>query len=173
MGVSLIRSRFAVVCAAVVGYVTAGAGLSPVHAAMPGLQVAQSTVAAAAVSQTDIVGPPGSGSFGQVLRVLPNGNLVVSDRLFDLGGIPDVGAVYLYNGATNALISRVTGSASGDMVGSRVDVLSATSPNANSFVISTSTFDNGGVVDVGAVTWVNGATGLNGEVSAANSLIEN
>ncbi|MGB8253603.1 MAG: hypothetical protein WCF08_10340, partial [Anaerolineaceae bacterium] len=69
-------------------------------------------------TQSDIVGPPGSGQFGDSVAALPNGNIVVTDPLYDDGMITDVGAVYLYNGATRALISTLTGSTAGDAVGS-------------------------------------------------------
>ena len=39
---------------------------------------------AAAASQVDIAGPPGSGILGAV-TVLPNGNIVVSDPYYDAG----------------------------------------------------------------------------------------
>jgi hypothetical protein len=48
-------------------------------------------------SQTDIVGPPGSGAFGTAVVVLPNGNIVVTDPFYDALGIQDVGAVFLYS----------------------------------------------------------------------------
>ena len=68
-------------------------------------------------TQTDILGPVGSGEFGSV-TVLPNGNIVVVDTGYDAPGpIIDVGAVYLYNGATGALISTLTGSSANDWVG--------------------------------------------------------
>src|SRR5690242_8346552 len=68
---------------------------------------------------TDLVGPPGSLRFGTVVTALPNGNIVVTDPFFDLGGpspAVSVGAVYLYNGATGALISMLTGSNAFDRV---------------------------------------------------------
>ena len=67
---------------------------------------------AEAATQIEIAGPAGSEQFGQKVVVLPSGNIVVTDPFYDAPGpIPDVGAVYLYNGATGTLISMLTGSA--------------------------------------------------------------
>ena len=65
------------------------------------------------------------------------------------------------------MISRLTGSKFADRVGSGgITVLA----NGN-FVVVSYLWDNGALQNAGAVTWVNGFTGLNGEVSAANSLV--
>ena len=63
----------------------------------------------------DIVGPTGSGAFGASSTVLPNGNIVVTDPLFDrqIPVVADVGAVYLYR-PDGTLISRITGSTADD-----------------------------------------------------------
>lgn len=113
-----------------------------------------------------INGPAGSGYFGSV-TVLPNGNFVVIDHLYDDGALQDVGAVYLYNGATKALISTLKGSTANDMVGSgRATILS----NGN-FVVVSHNWHNGAAAEAGAVTWINATTGLSGIVSSANSLV--
>ena len=94
-----------------------------------------------AATQTDLIGPPGSGVFGQQVVVLPNGNIVVADPDYDAPGpITDTGAVYLYNGVTGALISRLTGSAVDDQVGYSVEALS----NGN-YVVSSPYWDNGAI----------------------------
>ena len=122
---------------------------------------------AAAAAQWDIAGPAGSGRFGETVTVLPNGNIVVTDPGYDVGGKANVGAVYLYEGATGTLISALIGGAANDQVGSHgVTVLS----NGNYVVISPY-WDNGGATDAGAVTWGNGGAGASGQVSAANSLV--
>ena len=131
--------------------------------------VAGSNVALAG-AQTDIVAPAGSGEFGYPALVLSNGNYVVVDPLFDKAGVADVGAVYLYNGATRQLISTLTGSTAGDRIGEfEVDEVG----NSNFVVLSPDWTNASGapIVKVGAVTWVSGTTGLNGVVSPANSLV--
>jgi hypothetical protein len=116
---------------------------------------------------SDLLGPPGSQSFGQAAVVLPNGNYVVTDPFFDSATAVDVGAVYLYSGSTNTVISALTGSTAGDKVGSgNVWVLS----NGN-YVVPSTLWDSGAVADVGAVTWGSATSGVSGVVSASNSLI--
>lgn len=114
----------------------------------------------------EITGPAGSGDFGLSTVVLTNGNYVLADPYYDEAGITDRGAVYLYNGQTHQLISVLKGGTASDKVGYDIEVLS----NGN-FVVVSPDWDNGSVVDVGAVTWCNGVTGLNGFVSSTNSLI--
>lgn len=165
--------------------------------------------------------------FGDLVVPLSTGNVVITSPGDDAGGI-DFGAVYLFNGATGALISTLTGSSPGDFdaspwgqaavtplsngnyvvtsngaqrgavtFGNGMTGVSGTVSPANS-LIGTATFDflgggfdgrgvlalsngnyvvvspmwdNGAVVDAGAVTWGNGSTGTVGPVSAANSLV--
>ena len=64
-----------------------------------------------------INGPLGSGQFGKSITILPNGNYIVTDPYFDNASI-DVGAVYLFNGKTHAIISTLTGSTANDQIGS-------------------------------------------------------
>ena len=103
--------------------------------------------------------------------MLPNGNIVVTDPGYDAPGpsgpIIDVGAVYLYNGATGALISTLTGSTAGDQVGNRgVTVLAN-----GDYVVQSLYWHNGDAPKAGAVTWGNSVTGVSGVVSKANSLV--
>jgi len=129
-----------------------------------GSALTSATPAYAASNQFDINGPAGSGEFGYNVTTLPNGNFVVADPYFDAAGpIVDVGAVYLYNGATHALISTLTGSQANDSVGgSSLIALS----NGN-FIVVSSNWNAGR----GAATFVNGTTGLTGTVSSSNSLV--
>ncbi len=122
-----------------------------------------------AATQIDIAGPAGSGAFGTSVTVLPNGNIVVTDPYYDAGEIADVGAVYLYDGATGAQISALTGSTAGDQVGYD-DVIVLRNGN---YVVRSTLWDNvaTGAVDAGAVTWGSGASGVSGVVSATNSLV--
>ncbi len=130
------------------------------------------TLAAALVAvaslQINIVGPSGSVHFGQQVVALPNGNIIVIDPYYDAPGpVNNVGAVYLYNGETRALISRLTGSTADDQVGyGGVSVLS----NGN-FVVQSPSWDNGAATDAGAATWGSSTTGITGVVTIANSLV--
>ena len=138
-----------------------------------GIQASDSPTVSSAV-QTDIIGLEGSGAFGTMVKALPNGNFVVTDPSYDIpSGAANVGAVYLYNGATLTVISTLKGSTANDAVGSSgVTVLT----NGN-FVVKSPSWDisSGGInlgnVNVGAVTWCSAATGCNGIVSGSNSLI--
>lgn len=116
---------------------------------------------------TKVTGPSGSGRFGSSVTVLTNGNYVVTDPRYSQDGISDVGAVYLYNGQTNSLISKITGSTAGDLIGySGVMAL----PSGN-FVIRSEHWNNGSANQAGAVTWASGVTGVSGVVSSINSLV--
>lgn len=122
--------------------------------------------------QLDITGPAGSTAFGRTVTVLPNGNIVVTDPAFTppvvnapqgLGGI---GAVYLHS-PTGTLISTLTGTQTNDSIGSGgITVLK----NGN-FVIHSPSWDRGGIVDAGAVTWASGVSGISGVVGIENSLV--
>ncbi len=115
----------------------------------------------------NIKGPEGSGQFGKTVTVLTNGNYVVTDPLYDDGGFVDVGAVYLYNGSTHALISTLKGSTANDQVGNA----GVTALSNSNFVVSSTYWTNGTAVKAGAVTWGNGISGVSGVVSSSNSLV--
>jgi hypothetical protein len=121
----------------------------------------------AAAQNIDIVGPSGSGAFGTTVTALPNGNIVVTDPGFDAPGLADAGAVYLYNGATQALISTMKGTSVNDQLGSAgITVLT----NGN-FVVASTVWDNAGVFNAGAATWCSKTAGCPAAVTAANSLV--
>ena len=115
----------------------------------------------------DLVGPVGSGSFGGQFYTLANGNFVVVDSDFDSPTAVDVGAVYFYNGANHALVSTLTGTTAGDSVGSG-GIVELTNGN---FVVISTNWDNGLVVNAGAATWVSGTLGLNAAVAPSNSIV--
>jgi hypothetical protein len=117
---------------------------------------------ALATTTIDLIGPPGSGSFGEQVLVLGNGNTVVVDPGFDSQTHADVGAVYLYSSSLD-LLAVLTGDGASDQIGSGgVEVLS----NGHLVVVSPSWKGN-----CGAVTWIDASTGLDGVVSESNSLI--
>lgn len=124
-------------------------------------------IGTAIAAQVVIGGPGGSGSFGEAVTVLPNGNIVVVDTGADaIGSIADVGAVYLYR-PTGVLISTLRGSSAGDAVGNGgITVL-----ETGNFVVSSPNWRNGAASNAGAVTFVAASSGINGAVSAANSLV--
>lgn len=123
----------------------------------------------------DIKGPEGTDYFGTHLYVLQNGNYVVVDPSYDSDSVSNVGALFLYNGRTHALISKLTGSHRDDFrlwdglsyVYYDIYIL----PNSSNFIVFNYFWDNGYIGDAGAITFINGDIGLNGVISASNSLI--
>lgn len=123
-----------------------------------------------AVGQIDITAPAGSNEFGRSVTVLPNSNIVITAR-----GVDDRGVVHLYS-PTGSLISTLSGSSSGDLIGSTVttplgDLPGVVVLGSGHFVILSPAWDNAGAADAGAVTWGNANVGVSGVVSAANSLV--
>ncbi len=118
---------------------------------------------------TTINGPTGSEKFGEEIKVLPNGNFVIIDSYYDDGATQNVGAVYLYNGLTKQLISTLKGDQANDKVGfGGVTVLA----NGN-YVVRSLEWRYGGSSSKGAVTFCKANTGINGVVSATNSVVGN
>ena len=130
-----------------------------------------------------LVGSSPDDHVGYVTTPLPNGNYVVGSPDWDHGAIADAGAATFANG-TNGITGAVSeanslvGSSAGDRVGGMPSRFQAPIPiglittldNGN-FLLRNPFWDNGQVVDAGAVTLVDGTTGIVGEVSATNSLI--
>lgn len=124
------------------------------------------TLLTAAFSEFVDPNPSVGNFFGDTILPLITGNVVITSPYDDAGGT-DAGAVYLFDGATGALISTLTGSSDYDVVG--IDGVT-TLTNGN-YVISSSEWGNGGATEAGAVTFGNGITGVSGVVSASNSLV--
>jgi filamentous hemagglutinin family protein len=98
---------------------------------------------------------------------LTNGNYVVSSPNWN----NQVGAATLGNGATGTVgtvdaTNSLVGNVSGDEVGLYISPLT----NGN-YVVNSPFFTNGGAFDAGASTWANGASGIVGTISTANSLV--
>lgn len=129
---------------------------------LTGLIVALNAMSACAQTQ-EIQLPAGIKNF--LVNVLSNGNIVVRSQGYSEPGKSGIGAVLLYNGKTLELISMLKGATAGDQIGTNVFPL----PNGN-FVVVSSYWSDGAIYNAGAVTFVNGTTGLNGVVSASNSL---
>ena len=132
-------------------------------------QAAQPAVAhgQADKGSTNIIGPAGSVAFGTYVTVLPNGNFVVVDPSFTQSSNTNLGAVYLYNGATKTLISTLIGSHPNDFVGNNgVTVL-----QDGNFLVKSPNWKNGAAANAGAVTWCSAVSGCPAAISASNSLI--
>ncbi len=118
---------------------------------------------------TNITGGAGTVTFGVQAVTLPNGNFIVTDPNYGEGGVLNIGAVFLYNGTTFALISKLRGVTFADSVGNApIEVLTG----GNYFVVRSDLWNSpSGTADVGAVTLCSATVGCNGTVSPANSLI--
>ncbi len=110
--------------------------------------------------------PAPGNNFGETVVALSTGNVVITSPNDNAGGTA-AGAVYLFDGATGALISTLTGSHAGDHVGSG----GVTTLSDGNYVVSSPMWGNGAAASAGAVTWGNGTAGVSGAVSATNSLI--
>ena len=109
-----------------------------------------------------------------LLTVTPlnNGNYVANILNWDNGAATDAGAVTWGSGtagvagaisAANSLI----GSTTNDQVG----VGGVTQLSNGNYVVASTNWDNGAIVDAGAVTRGSGAAGVSGTISAANSFV--
>ena len=110
--------------------------------------------------------PAPGNLFGATVVALSTGNVVITSPFDDFGGT-NAGAVYLFNGATGALISTLRGSTAEDRVG----IGGVTALSNGNYVIRSVLWDNGAIANAGAVTWGSGTSGVSGTVSAANSLV--
>jgi hypothetical protein len=118
--------------------------------------------------------PSSDNYFATQVVMLATGNVVVTSQFADINGVTDAGAVYLFNGKTGALISTLFGSTASDQVGSG----GVTALSNGNFVIPSPNWDcqaalgcSGTVSNVGAVTFGSGTSGINGAVTAVNSLV--
>ncbi len=111
------------------------------------------------------------------ITVLTNGNYVVSSALWDNGAMSNAGAVTWGNGlggtigvvnASNSLV----GMTKNDMTGSEESGLNNVKALTNgNYVVVSKYWDNGIIIDAGAVTWGNGLGGTVGVISPSNSLV--
>jgi hypothetical protein len=107
------------------------------------------------------------------VTALANGNYVVQSPVWDNGAAVDAGAItwaYGSSGSTGTLsiANSLVGSSTGDGVGFAGRLRQLVNGD---LIAITPDWDNGAAVDAGAVTWLDGDTGLTGAVSAANSLV--
>jgi hypothetical protein len=124
----------------------------------------------------DQLGGGGSG-FVFHLAGLPNGNYVVGSPNWDSGDIADVGAVTLCNGVsgTSGTVSSgnsLVGSHAADQIsyttqgfGLRIDL------SSGNFLVTSAFWDNGDLVDAGAVTFGDASMGVIGPINSTNSAI--
>lgn len=117
-----------------------------------------------------LVGTRSNDEVGRYALALSGGNYVIASPLWDRGEIVDAGAATIANGNTGLFGTifagnSLMGARSGDRVGSGLLEV-----GAGNYVIASPEYDLPGAADVGAVTWANGANGVIGELTQANSL---
>lgn len=122
-------------------------------------------------SANSLVGNSSTGKIGNQIYILPNGNYVVTSTEYINGPSFNAGAVTWGNGnaGTVGVVSSansLVGTTLSDAVGTSIKILA----NSNYFVGSPS-FDNGSVINAGAVTWCSGTSATTGAVSASNSIV--
>ncbi len=118
----------------------------------------------------------GTSTFDQIgyggVTGLVNGNYVVRSFTWSNGTAGYAGAVTWGNGSTGisgavSAANSLVGTAKQDAVG-REDITALTNGN---YVVVSPGWSNASGIHVGAVTWGNGATGIAGVVTPANSLV--
>ena len=123
-------------------------------------------------SSNSLISSEANNLLGNTIMSLDNGNYVVGNGSWDNGAIVNAGAVTWGNGMTGITglansNNSLVGSTAEDRVGGR-GIIALSNGN---YVVSSPNWDNSTSVDVGAVTWCNGTTGLSGTVNSSNSLV--
>ncbi len=118
-----------------------------------------------------LVGSSENDNVGSAVTALRNGHYVLHTPDWDNDAIVDAGAVTWADGtgpSSGAVgpANSLVGSTAGDRVGSALSLLL----NGH-YVVRSPEWNNGALVDAGAVTWGDGQAGVVGTVSAANSLL--
>jgi len=103
---------------------------------------------------------------------LANGHYVINSGRVDINGVGDAGASTWVNGSgpttgTVSAANSLYGTTTMDRVAEDGAVLLAN----GHYVVRSQQWDNGAVVNAGAVTFGNGGSGITGPVSSANSLV--
>ena len=114
---------------------------------------------------------------GGITALTGNGNYTIASPLWNNGGTSDVGAVTFGNGdgstkGTVASDNSLIGSTAFDKVGSG----GVTALSSGNYLVSSASWNNGGLANAGAVTWGRGTIeggvgGVSGAVSTSNSIV--
>ncbi|PUE58272.1 hypothetical protein B9Z44_00820 [Limnohabitans curvus] len=132
-------------------------------------------------SANSLIGDAVGDAIGSVsyITVLANGNYFIRSPLWGSGGVASAakGAITWGNGATGTTgvvssLNSLVGAANGDSLGSGATSLTAL--NNGNVVITSPLWGSGNSTTAnakGAVTWIDGSTGLSGTLSSSNSLV--
>jgi hypothetical protein len=134
----------------------------------------RSGISGAISSGNSLVGGAANCYVGANAAALTNGNYVVISPSWPNGNITAAGAVTWCNGGagtsgTVSVANSLVGSKNSDNVGEDGVVALA---NGN-YVVRSANCDLGAILNIGAVTWGDGRSGIAGVVSEANSLVGN
>ena len=123
------------------------------------------------------------------ILALANGNFVTASPYFNNGAATHAGAITWSDGAGAPTVGNISasnslvGSHTGDRVGSSqygqygvTALLAGYDVKGNqlysgNYVVSSTFWDNGAIVDAGAVTWGSGSAALTGTISSTNSVL--
>ena len=128
--------------------------------------------AAGAISTTNsLVGTTANDKVGTAITALSNGNYVINSPTWDNGTTIDAGAITWGNGTIGSVgtinsANSLIGSTTSDGIASTVMALA----NGN-YVVASPNWDNGALVNAGAITWGNGVNGTTGTINTINSLV--
>jgi len=118
-----------------------------------------------------LVGSTTNDGISYTIAALKNGNYVIGSPHWDNGSAIDVGAVTWGNGMEGTVgIIGVENS----LVGSTAHdgaIYNITALSNGNYVVGAPNWDNGTVIDAGAVTWGDGVAGTVGTTGATNSLV--
>lgn len=117
-----------------------------------------------------LVGSHSGDLWNAVVVPFPNGNYAVEFPRWDNGSIVDAGAV-LWCGSSSGCTGSI--SEANSLVGSQIDdQVGVVSVLANgNFIVTSALWDNGALVNAGAVTWCSGTSGCQGVVTPTNSVV--
>lgn len=118
-----------------------------------------------------LVGSSVGDAVGAGVVALTNGNYVVRSPGWSLGALGRTGAATWGNGTTGttgvvSAANSLVGSTANDGIDSWIFAL-----RNGHYVVARPRWDNGAIVDAGAITWGDGNGGLVGAVTPANSLV--
>jgi hypothetical protein len=110
------------------------------------------------------------GAYG--VTALANGNYVVSSALWDSSALLDAGAATWGSGTAGisggiSAANSLVGSTASDQVGA----YGVTALANGNYVVGSLAWDNGAVTNAGAFTWGSGISGVNGPITADNSVL--
>ena len=119
-----------------------------------------------------LVGTQADDQVGYTATALKNGHYVVGSPYWNNGLVSDAGAAtWINGGSSNAAIVSTSNSLVGTLPNDRVSMLGITALSHGNYVVTSPFWDNGLYDDAGAATWGNGAAGITGSITPANSLM--